>query len=168
MLRRCFPMIVGLLFEPWEVVHGGIAMVGVAEAVGGKAVGEHYILAAEHRVIAHGLVEHAAVDLNARLLALDNNQGAAIAAHSHDVGTLGHAIDIDGVFLGDKLGCKATCSAQIVNNMAAHPLLGCEHEPAASHSIEDLGATLGIVACAKMDGGVVEFGVAHIVLFEKL
>ena len=131
------------LLKVWEVVDGHIAAIGgEGEAVGSEAVGDDYIAAAERGVIARGLAQRLMADGDVRLLTLDNNKRLSIRAYGYNIGALSHAINIDSILLNNLLGNKAAGTLKILHDMSAHPLLGCEHQPATTSTVEDLGTAI--------------------------
>ena len=150
MTIRLSPMV---LLHVGKMVDGGVAailIVGVA--VGRKAVGYHHIAALQYGVVAHDLRQNFVVCLDVRLFALHDDVGLSRAVHSDDVGALCHAVNLHGVLLDNLLGLDVARGKHILHNMTAHPLLGREHEPLATHAVEDLGAAALTAAGAKVYG----------------
>ena len=120
---------------------------GMLEAVGGKTICQHQILAPEYGVVACCLMQCCVVDGHARLFALYDDQGLMVGAYANYIGTLSQTVYRHGVLLDNLLGEKSAMTPHVLHDVATYPLLGGEHKPATSGSVEYLGATIGRASC---------------------
>ena len=121
------------------------------------AVGHDYVAASDYGVVACRLREDGVVDACRVLLAFDQHERSAVAAESHDVGTLRRTVDIDRVLLDQRLRRKPAAVDHVCCHMPPDPLLGRQHDPLPAQLVEYERPPGRVASCAQPYRWQVEF-----------
>lgn len=111
------------------------------------AVGKHDITGTQHRIIAGSLTKDLVADalraeINIRRFTLGKQKRLRLAIQHHDIGTLRHSIQRDGILLNDGAQRGVAMGDKKLHQMTPDPLLGSKHNVGRAHPVEDQRASV--------------------------